>query len=172
MPPRMPCSIPARTNHIKYIMRPRERGNRRRNAPPSPNMVDTERYERLLEVLEELDEASLHAPLIVEGKRDREALRSLGVKGDIISLNRGQGMHEFAESVAGSHERVVLLMDWDSTGEKLQERLTREFKGMWEEHESFRRLLRVLCQKEVRDIEGLPALIRRLSANAIARPEG
>ena len=153
-------------------MRPKDRKTKRRNEPPSPNMVDTERYERLLEVLEELSEVNSHTPVIVEGRRDSEALRELGLRGDIIAYNTGLSMHEFSESVLQRHGRVVLLMDWDSTGQKLQDRLARELAGHWEEHESFRRLLRVLCQKEIKDMEGVPGLIRRLSVNAIARPEG
>lgn len=154
------------------IMRPRDKRTGRKNAPPSPNMVDTERYERLLEVMEEISETNLHTPVIVEGKRDAEALRELGLTGDIIAYNTGMPSHEFCEAMADNHPRVVLLMDWDSTGQRLQAMLSRKLQGHWEEHERFRRLLRVLCQKEVKDIEGIPGLIRRLEANAIARPEG
>lgn len=135
-------------------------------------MVDTERHERLTEILEELADLNSHTPVIVEGRRDAEALRELGLTGEIIVYNTGLSMHEFTESVRHGHGRVVLLMDWDSTGQKLQDRLMRELAGLWEEHESFRRLLRVLCQKEIKDMEGVPGLIRRLSINAIARPEG
>ena len=154
------------------IMRPTDKRTRRRNNPPSPNMVDTERYERLLEVMEELSETNLHTPVIVEGKRDAEALRKLGLTGDIIAYNTGMSSHEFCEAIANKHPRVVLLMDWDSTGQRLQAMLSSELQGHWEEHERFRRLLRVLCQKEVKDIEGVPGLIRRLETNAIVRPEG
>jgi 5S rRNA maturation endonuclease (ribonuclease M5) len=135
-------------------------------------MVDTERYERLLEVFEDLSEVNRHTPVLVEGRRDAEALRELGLRGEIEVYNKGLSMHEFCESVLEKHDRIVLLMDWDSTGEKLQDRLSRELAGHWEEHESFRRLLRVLCQKEIKDMEGVPCLIRRLGLNAIARPEG
>jgi len=153
-------------------MRIRDKRSRRKNEPPSPNMVDTERYERLLEVMEELSETNLQTPVVVEGKRDEAALRELGLTCDIITYNTGKSAHDFCEAIANEHSSVVLLMDWDSAGQRLQEKLSHELQGHWEEHESFRRLLRVLCQKEVKDIEGVPGLIRRLEANAIARPEG
>ena len=38
-------------------------------------------------------------------------------------------------------------------------------KGHWEEFSSFRELLKVLCQKEIKDIEGIPKLLRRLEGN-------
>ena len=126
----------------------------------------------MVDVLEELAEVNLHVPVIVEGKRDEAALRELGLTGEVITINRGASIGELCQGIAESHERVVLLMDWDSTGQKLDKRLKHELSAMWEEHERFGRLLRVLCQKEVRDIEGIPALVRRLSRNAIARAEG
>ena len=153
-------------------MRPKDRKTRKRNEPPSPNMVDTERYERLLEVIEKLREVNGHVPVVVEGKRDAAALRALGIEGEVITYNRGLSVHQFSEEVMETHDRVVLLMDWDRAGEKLQGRLARELAGLWEEHSDYRRVLKILCQKEVRDMEGIPGLIRRLSINAIARPEG
>jgi len=135
-------------------------------------MVDTERHERLIEIFQELAELNVHTPVIVEGKRDAAALRELGLKGDIIVYNTGLSMHEFSESVLQEHAQVVLLMDWDSTGQTLQDKLAHELAGCWESNERYRRILRALCQKEIKDMEGVPGLIRRLSLNAIARPEG
>lgn len=135
-------------------------------------MVDTERYERLLEVLGQVDEASQYAPVIVEGKRDSGALRSMGVTGEVITLNRGVSVHEFCQQVLDLHGSVVILMDWDRSGQKLQDRLSQEMAGAWEQHSDLRRMLKILCQKEVKDIEGIPGLIRRLSTHAIAGTEG
>lgn len=153
-------------------MRPRGRRGRRRAQPPMPNMIDTERYERLREVLDDLMELNMRVPVLVEGKRDEAALRELGLTGEIIMIHSGQGVHELCEEIVSRHRSVVLLMDWDTTGEKLNEKLSMQMQGHWEEHADFRRLLKVLCQKEIKDMEGIPGLIRRLKANAIARPEG
>ena len=168
-----PCAGSRPEVEIIYnmLMRQRHKKSKRRNAPVSPNAIDTQRYERLLEVLEELAEINLDVPVIVEGKRDKAALRELGLEGEVITINRGIPIDEMCQDIAEDHERVVLLMDWDGTGQSLDRRLRQELSGMWEEHERFGRLLRVLCQKEVRDIEGIPSLVRRLSRNAIPRTE-
>ncbi len=158
--------------HYNSMMRPRDDKRARRNAPPSPNMIDTERYERLLEIMQEIDEASHLGCVIVEGKRDLDALRILGVEGEIITFNRGVSVHEFCEQVLAQYSSTVILMDWDGTGQKLQDRLCKEMPGAWEPYSHLRRVLKMLCQKEIRDIEGIPGLVRRLRENAITRAEG
>jgi 5S rRNA maturation endonuclease (ribonuclease M5) len=133
-----------------------------------PSISDTERSARLREVLEDLQELNKRIPVVVEGKRDASALRSLGLMGDIITLHNGQDLYEFCDDVARTHYRVILLLDWDKKGEDLNKILSHNLKGHWEEFSSFRELLRILCQKEIKDIEGIPALLRRLEGNETA----
>jgi 5S rRNA maturation endonuclease (ribonuclease M5) len=127
-----------------------------------PSIGDTERSVRLREVFEDLQELNKETPVIVEGKKDASALRSLGLMGDIITLHNGQDLYDFCDEVIQQHSRVILLLDWDRKGEALNKILSQNLKGHWEEFSSFRELLRILCQKEIKDIEGIPALLRRL----------
>jgi 5S rRNA maturation endonuclease (ribonuclease M5) len=147
-------------------LRPDDR-NKRKNGEPT--VADTERAERLREVLDALFEANRTVPIIVEGKRDAGALRSLGFIGEIITLHRGRTMYEFCEDIAHRYGRVVLLLDWDPEGEGLMQKVGGELKGHWEEHSRHRELLKVLCQKEVKDIEGIPKLLRRLGGDEHTR---
>jgi 5S rRNA maturation endonuclease (ribonuclease M5) len=119
-------------------------------------------------VFDDLQELNKHIPVIVEGKKDASALRSIGLMGDIITLHNGQDLYEFCDDVAQRHDRVVLLLDWDRKGEDLNRILSHNLKGHWEEFSSFRELLKILCQKEIKDIEGIPALLRRLEGNETA----
>ena len=130
-----------------------------------PTIVDTERAERLRLVFEALAEVNEHVPVIVEGKRDREALKALGLSGEIISFNRGQGVYEFCEDIASGYSEVVILTDWDSEGEALFLKISDPLAGMWEEFSRFRETLRLICQKEVKDVEGIPKLLRRLEGD-------
>ncbi len=139
--------------------------NRQKKLPSIP---DTERSARLREVFDDLQELNKHIPVIVEGKKDASALRSIGLMGDIITLHNGQDLYEFCDDVAQRHDRVVLLLDWDRKGEDLNRILSHNLKGHWEEFSSFRELLKILCQKEIKDIEGIPALLRRLEGNETA----
>jgi 5S rRNA maturation endonuclease (ribonuclease M5) len=139
--------------------------DRRRNGEFPPSIADAERAERLREVLDALFEVNKTVPIIVEGKKDAAALRKLGFLGEIVTLHRGKSMYEFCEDIAGKCRRVVLLLDWDPEGEGLMQKVGMDLKGHWEEHSRFRDLLKVLCQKEVKDIEGIPRLLRRLEGN-------
>jgi 5S rRNA maturation endonuclease (ribonuclease M5) len=144
-------------------LRPRN-DNRKRGLLPQ-SIVDAGRAERLREVLEALYAANRSVPIIVEGKNDAAALRRLGFTGEIITLYRGRSVYEFCEDISGRYRRVVLLLDWDPEGEGLMKKVGMDLKGHWEEHSRFRETLKVLCQKEVKDIEGIPGLLRRLEGN-------
>ena len=130
-----------------------------------PSPVDADRAERLREILEHLQEINKGVPVIVEGKKDVSALRSLGLTGDIITLHNGSGLYDFCDDIAEKFHRVILLLDWDRKGEDLNRVLSAHLRGHWEEFSSFRELFRLLCQKEIKDIEGIPKLLRRLEGN-------
>ncbi len=138
-----------------------------------PLKREAERAERLRALLEELAGINLPeyehggVPVIVEGKRDKAALITLGLTGDIITYNRGMNVHDFCDHIAEAHEAVVLLMDWDREGNTLQQKLGRELEGLWEEFRRFRKTFILMCQKEVKDIEGLPSLLRRLETGMV-----
>jgi len=133
-----------------------------------PSITDAERSARLREVFEDLQELNKRVPVIVEGKKDASALKSLGLMGDVIVLHNGQNLYDFCNDIARRYGRVILLLDWDRKGEDLYKILSHNLKGQWEEFSSFRELLRILCQKEIKDIEGIPALLRRLEGNETA----
>lgn len=130
-----------------------------------PSVDDIERAERLREVFEHLHEINKRIPVIVEGKKDATALKTLGLIGDIITLHNGNNLYDFCDDISQRYDRVVLLLDWDKKGETLNKILSKHLKGHWEEFSSFRELLKILCQKEIKDIEGIPKLIRRLEGN-------
>lgn len=130
-----------------------------------PSADDLERAERLREVFEHLHEINKRIPVIVEGKKDATALKTLGLIGDIITLHNGKNLYDFCDDISQKFPRVVLLLDWDKKGETLNKILSKHLKGHWEEFFSFRELLKILCQKEIKDIEGIPKLLRRLEGN-------
>tara|TARA_B100000925_G_scaffold291587_1_gene280235 strand:+ start:1464 stop:1967 length:504 start_codon:yes stop_codon:yes gene_type:complete len=71
-------------------------------------------------------------PVIVEGRRDMETLRSLGFEGPIELANRGWGQSRLIAYLCDSYGRrnpvdggpaLILLLDWDRTGIRLHENL-------------------------------------------------
>lgn len=141
--------------------------NLSRNIPLS---ADMERADRLREVLELLKDINRDVPIIVEGKKDAEALRELGIKGKIITLHSGKSIYDFCEDIAaGNFQRIIILLDWDERGESLYKTLCKLMDGIWEEFSGFREIIKILCQKDIKDIEGMPKLLRRLNADETNR---
>ena len=78
-------------------------------------------------------------PIIVEGPRDKRALKSLGFTGPIEVLNRGWPIERFVAYVYETYgtrnvivgdSSICILMDWDRTGGRLQAKLVRLFNSM------------------------------------------
>jgi len=94
--------------------------------------------------------------IVVEGERDRRALRRLGVTGPVTLVHRGRTLSEIAQQLEATARRVVILTDWDTEGGHLAQRL-KEFLGdgrTGPDLEQRRRLARVL-RGELVHVEGL-----------------
>ncbi len=133
-----------------------------RNGQLSNN---TDRALKLREVFDALQEINKDIPVIVEGKRDAAALRKLGLVGEILTVHNGQGIYEFCEEISENFQKVILLLDWDDKGESLNKALCRLLNGQWEEFSAFREIIKILCQKDIKDVEGIPKLLGRLEAD-------
>ena len=135
--------------------------------PPKLNLAtaDRERAERLRAVLEHLNEINETIPIIVEGKRDASALKKLGISGEIIKLHNGKNLYDFCDEISHEFSQVVLLLDWDQTGDELYKTVTHYLGGQFEEFSLFRELFRILCQKDINDIESIPKLLKRLEGD-------
>ncbi|MCX8069398.1 MAG: hypothetical protein N2738_02715 [Thermodesulfovibrionales bacterium] len=127
-----------------------------------PTFEELQRAERILEILYELYLCSKNSPIIVEGKKDREALRRLGIDGEILSINNGKSIYDFCESIIDRYDTAILLTDWDVKGESIFKSISSNLSGMWESYSSIRENIKILCQKDIKDIESLPALLFRL----------
>ena len=84
------------------------------------------RFEKLQKLIERISEESQRGRVIVvEGNRDRESLRSMGVTGTILCLKSGRSNTVgFAERLDGEEE-VILLTDFDREGVFLAKQLAR-----------------------------------------------
>jgi 5S rRNA maturation endonuclease (ribonuclease M5) len=129
--------------------------------------LEADRGDRLKEVLQSACEANKGIPIIVEGRRDAEALRRLGFTGEIIPLHSGKSIYEFCEDLTGRYDRIMLLIDWDETGEQLFSALSENLRGYWEDTASIREDIRAFCRKDIKDIEGIPGLLERLTGEQI-----
>lgn len=124
------------------------------------NTEDYLRAKQIWEVLKELSVANQSEPIVVEGKRDKEALRRLGFEGEIILLNSGKGYYEFCEGLKDRYDSVILLIDWDSKGTEIYRKLAGQLPQS--AYAFLRQRLIFLCQKDIFDVQSIPSLLNRL----------
>ncbi len=124
-----------------------------------------EESEKIMERLRTQSEAGV--PIIVEGRRDENALRRLGITGRIHCLKaRGESRHEFLDRLNGTTEAIVLT-DFDREGKKLETWLYKELsqRGVKSDLKIWVRI-RSLARTEVRSVEELPSFVRGLEMKA------
>jgi 5S rRNA maturation endonuclease (ribonuclease M5) len=133
------------------------------------------RFERLQKLIERIhDEADKGGIIVVEGPRDKESLRLMGIKGRILCLQSSRkNTFGFAEQLDGESQ-VIVLTDFDREGVFLANRLARILNSQKvHANLSLWRELRGLTRSELRSIEELPRLYQRLQAEIyFHRPSG
>jgi 5S rRNA maturation endonuclease (ribonuclease M5) len=125
-----------------------------------------EKEEKILQALERLAQKSAKdIPLIVEGKKDVEALRVLGIEGKIIEAKTGgKSMLDVISEVekCGAQE-VILLLDFDRRGREWTKSLKHHLENMQiKANVVFWKKLRDIVGREVKDVEGLTSYMETL----------
>ena len=125
-----------------------------------------EKEEKILLTLERLDqESAKDIPIIVEGKKDVEALRVLGIEGKIIQAKTGgKSMLDVISEVeeCGAKE-VILLLDFDRRGREWTKSLKQHLEKMQiKANVVFWKKLRGIVGREVKDVEGLASYMETL----------
>lgn len=112
------------------------------------------------------------AVVLVEGRRDRIALEQLGFSGPIEVLNRGWPVDDVLVHLLETYGRkssvdggpsIIVLMDWDRTGGRLQTTIRRNLESLDVRFgEDLRSTLMRCLKPETRVVEGLSGLIDAL----------
>lgn len=122
--------------------------------------------ERFVDLWQRLRAASARpgTVVLVEGERDRRAVRRLGLAGTVATLHDGRTLSETAERLVRHGRRVVVLTDWDTEGGHLAHRIGEFLKAerLELDLDTRRRLARVL-RGELVHVEGLYGWARRLA---------
>jgi 5S rRNA maturation endonuclease (ribonuclease M5) len=91
--------------------------------------VDTAVLEKINEFIRTLNhEFENGSIIVVEGKRDSEALTKLGFIGEVTEYNRFKGVLDFVDSHQMMDKKIILLLDMDRTGKYLTSRLVSHFQ--------------------------------------------
>lgn len=125
-----------------------------------------EKEEQITETLSALaEESAKGTPILVEGKKDIEALRTLSIEGPVVSVKTGG--KSFLDVVTELEEakttRVILLLDFDRRGKQGTNRLRQniEHAGIEVDLQFWRALLSSVG-KDVQCVEGLNAYLENL----------
>ncbi len=124
---------------------------------------DIERLEKLEELILELQElADSGAIIVVEGRKDADSLRFLGIKGE-IRLSSQQPLLEFTESLSRNGKEIVLLTDWDKKGGMIAHKIIQYLLayGIMPDTQ-IRAKIRTLTKKRIKDIESLNNHVNKL----------
>jgi 5S rRNA maturation endonuclease (ribonuclease M5) len=126
-------------------------------------LEDIERLESIDEIIVELRElAETGAIIVVEGRKDVESLRSLGIKGEMW-LACQQPLLKFTEQLSSSGKEIVLLTDWDKKGGMTARKIINHLQAYGiNPNTDIRSRIGALVRKRIKDIESLNNYINKL----------
>ena len=116
--------------------------------------------EDLEKIIDELGEENRSIPIIVEGKKDIEALRKLDISGSIISVNAGVPLIDFCDKIAQEHTDIIILTDWDRKGGYLCRTIKKNLEGRVNCNTKYRELFAKNAM--IRTLEGLPSWLETM----------
>jgi 5S rRNA maturation endonuclease (ribonuclease M5) len=132
-----------------------------------------EKEEKILQVLSALAEESAKGkPIVVEGKKDVEALCALGVVGTVLTVKTGgkSFLDAISEIEKTGVPEVILFLDFDRRGKEGTKHLKQSLeRAKIKPNIKFWRRLSALVGKEIQCIESLTAYLRTLHAKVTAQ---
>ena len=75
------------------------------------------------------DESNKNSIVIVEGKKDMEALYYLGYKGNIKAYHHFRGTTNFVDQCAVNYKKLILLIDSDKKGKIITKKILSQLNG-------------------------------------------
>lgn len=129
------------------------------------NNFDDDTLERLRNFVGMLNEESENGSVIVvEGRRDAEALSRIGFTGSAAVFHNFKGIADFLDCHDDADRKIILLLDMDRTGKHLTSRLISQLQSRRHNVSLFykKRLARITYGK-IRHVEDLVSYAPRMS---------
>ena len=92
--------------------------------------------------------------VVVEGKRDEDALKKLGYHGKICQFHSFKGLIKFADRMP-KYKNLILLLDSDRKGRYLTKRIISQLQHRMTVDLSYRKELTVVTKGRVKNVEDL-----------------
>jgi 5S rRNA maturation endonuclease (ribonuclease M5) len=129
-----------------------------------------EKMEKIQIILSKLsDDSAKGKPIVVEGKKDEQALRELGVCGVVFTVKTGgkSFLEATAEIENFNVREVVLLLDFDRRGKEGTLRLKHDLeRTKIKVNTRFWGELEAIVGRDIRCIESLPSYLSTLEQKA------
>jgi 5S rRNA maturation endonuclease (ribonuclease M5) len=127
------------------------------------NADDYETIERLRGFIGMLNEESERGSVVVvEGKRDAQALSSIGFTGNPAVFHHFKGISDFIDN--HSNRKIILLLDMDRTGKYLTSKLARQLQArMSSVSLGYKKTLVKITNGKVRHVEELSKFASQIS---------
>lgn len=112
-----------------------------------------------------MEESNSGKPILVEGQKDAEALKALGIGGKIFFAKKGlKTFLEVVSEIEASNPReIILMLDFDKEGRGLTEQFkTHMEKAGVKVNLHYWLKLSSLTGREVKDVEGLAKYLKTL----------
>jgi 5S rRNA maturation endonuclease (ribonuclease M5) len=92
--------------------------------------------------------------IVVEGKRDEDALKKLGYCGKICQFHSFKGLVKFADSMP-KYKNLILLLDSDRKGRYLTKRIIAQLQHRMSIDLSYRKDLTIVTKGRIKNVEDL-----------------
>ncbi len=122
-----------------------------------------QKLESIISVLEHLSqEVNRGVPIIVEGRKDLQALYKLNIRGSVICIkNSGKILPDLLDAVQS--KSIIVLVDFDDEGITLVKMISTYLEKMGVKvNLTFWRRIKALLKRHVKDVEGLPSYLEKL----------
>ena len=126
--------------------------------------IDQNEVQRLQKFVNMLNEESSNgAVVVVEGKRDVNALASIGFKGNVVTLNNFRGITSLVDSLE-RESKVILMLDMDRKGKYLTRKILTLLQYRGKNVDMFyKKMLAAITKGKVRHTEDLTIYNRYIS---------
>jgi len=126
--------------------------------------IDDDTVERLKGFIGSLNEESERGSVVVvEGKRDAQALYRVGFKGVPAIFHSFKGVSKFVDNQSPKR-KVILLLDMDRTGKQLTSRLASQLQlQCGSVNLSYKRTLSKITNGKIRHVEDLTIFAPKIS---------
>ncbi|MCK4246951.1 MAG: hypothetical protein KAX04_00235 [Methanomicrobia archaeon] len=112
----------------------------------------------VFEIIERLKREE-NALILVEGRRDAESLKNIGIESEIICISQ-KNMYDLTLDLVKKDKKIIILTDFDSEGTKLFKKYRKELESLGANIDTaYYKKLKFYLKKFIKGIEDIDNLL-------------